>query len=112
MPIANEVEILTAGDILDIAVDNGPDPVESELEADMYESDVNKVNVGKFKIQFDDVLDESDELKEISLELSDDFIISRAISGDECAILVTQYGDMRSFVSSADQESNESYGST
>ncbi len=55
MPIAFENGVLTAGDILDIAVDNGPDPVESELEADMYESDVNKINVGKFKIQFDDV---------------------------------------------------------
>ena len=55
LSIAFEKGVLTAGDILDIAVDNGPDPVESELEADMYESDVNKFNVGKFKIQFDDV---------------------------------------------------------
>ena len=63
-------------------------------------------------MQFDDVAAADDQLKEISLELKDDFIENLAISGDECALLVTQYGDMRTFISSADQESNESYGTS
>ena len=46
------------------------------------------------------------------MELRNDYIEPLAEDGDLCALLVTQYGDLRTFVSSADQESIESYGTT
>jgi len=65
LSIAFEAGILTSGEILDIIVDDGPAPVESELEADVYASDTSKLNVGTFRVIYEANQVEGDVLKEI-----------------------------------------------
>ena len=78
-----------------------------EVEADLMVFGQTKGFIGKLKISHEA---SSTNTKVLSLTLDEDFIDDEADTGNLCSLRVTQYGDMRSFISSTAETG--SYGTT
>lgn len=110
LPLALSQGELTSSEILDIAhIEPDEKPTEpsivSELNANLLAGGVEQYDSGSFNIVEKSDGQGTDEL-EIRMELKNDFIKAQAESGNLCTLLLTQYGDLRSFL--ADEIKNDS----
>ena len=81
----------------------------SILTIDIIKTGANKENVGSLKV----ILNKDQSAATgLTLELKTSFVLEHADMTDFCMLLITQYGDMRSFISETSQDLLMSYGTT
>ena len=91
-------------EIADATASNTSTQIE-ELEADLMIFGHTKGRIGRLKVSHS-TSDISE--KKLILELDEAFIDTEAVTGNTCSLRVTEYGDMRSFISSTSE--TNSYG--
>ena len=101
LPLAFKVDELVAAQILAIEGSELDPSLTSTIVADFFYSGTNKEEIGSLYINLNT---NETEAEDMQFEIKRSFMEDQASGTDTCTLILTQYGDMRSFISDSSQK--------